>query len=197
MYRQPDLHKATRALRPSRRFARRFEPLDRVNGGLVAWPAGAGWYAYGAFFHEYLARRFEAQGWPILAFLDTHVPGKPEPPYPPHCEKGTGQEELVPELKWLEGEKGATLQRKDCINGFVGGIDKDGRNRVVDWVNKYKLEKEGHQPFEAPLEVKLNETVRVGYTLARTVQQPADAVDLGLEVRQLVQLCFFFTPIEA
>ena len=38
--------------------AGRFEPLDRVNGGLVAWPSGQGWYAYGAFFHEYLATRF-------------------------------------------------------------------------------------------------------------------------------------------
>jgi WD40-like Beta Propeller Repeat len=35
-----------------------FEPLDRVSGGLVDWPAGTGWYAYGAHFHAYLARRF-------------------------------------------------------------------------------------------------------------------------------------------
>ena len=35
-----------------------FEPLDRVSGGLVDWPSGSGWYAYGAYFHEYLARRF-------------------------------------------------------------------------------------------------------------------------------------------
>jgi hypothetical protein len=37
---------------------RRFEPLDRANGGLVAWPAGAAQYAYGAYFHQYLADRF-------------------------------------------------------------------------------------------------------------------------------------------
>ncbi|MCZ6524396.1 MAG: isochorismatase family protein, partial [Alphaproteobacteria bacterium] len=67
-----------------------------------------------------LARGFAARGRPILAFLDTHQPGKPEPPYPPHCEAGTGEEELVPKLKWLEGEARATLVRKDCINGFVG-----------------------------------------------------------------------------
>jgi hypothetical protein len=36
----------------------RAEPLDRVNGGLVAWPGGTGWYAYGALFHQYLADRF-------------------------------------------------------------------------------------------------------------------------------------------
>ena len=43
-----------------------------------------------------LARRFVERGWPVLAFLDTHEPGKPEPPYPPHCERGTGEENLVP-----------------------------------------------------------------------------------------------------
>src|SRR5581483_627706 len=36
------------------------EPIDRVNGGLTDWPAGNGPYAYGAGFHEYLARRFGA-----------------------------------------------------------------------------------------------------------------------------------------
>ena len=86
-----------------------------------------------------LARRFEGAGWPILAFLDTHEPGKPEPPYPPHCEAGTGQEELVPALKWLgDSAAHATLLRKDCINGFVGGI-QGNRNLVVDWVNDHRL----------------------------------------------------------
>jgi len=88
-----------------------------------------------------LARDFQARGWPILAFLDTHEPGKPEPPYPPHCEKGTGEEELVPALKWLEDEQAATLLRKDCINGFVGAIRDDGGNSVVDWVNGNGLER--------------------------------------------------------
>ena len=36
----------------------RFEPLDRANGGLVDWPSGAAQYAYGAYFHQYLADRF-------------------------------------------------------------------------------------------------------------------------------------------
>ena len=35
-----------------------FEPIDRVNGGLIAWPGGTAAYAYGAYFHEYLAERF-------------------------------------------------------------------------------------------------------------------------------------------
>lgn len=88
-----------------------------------------------------LARGFSGQGWPILAFLDTHVPGKPEPPYPPHCEAGTGEEDLVPELLWLGDDPNATLVRKDCINGFVGAIQPDGSNAVVDWVNAHKLQR--------------------------------------------------------
>jgi len=86
-----------------------------------------------------LARAFAAEGWPILATLDTHEPGKPEPPYPPHCERGTGEEELVPALEWLSEEPAATLLRKDCINTFVGAISGDRRNRVVDWVNENRL----------------------------------------------------------
>jgi len=86
-----------------------------------------------------LAKAFTASKRPILAFLDTHVPGKAEPPYPPHCEAGTGQENLVPQLEWLEKDANTTLVRKDCINGFVGSITPQGNNRVVDWVNEKKL----------------------------------------------------------
>ena len=46
-----------------------------------------------------LAHSFAERDLPIAAFLDSHVPGKPEPPYPPHCEIGTGQENLVPVLE--------------------------------------------------------------------------------------------------
>lgn len=88
-----------------------------------------------------LARRFVAGGLPVLAFLDTHVPGRAEPPYPPHCEAGTGHEELVAALRWLEGEPGATLMRKDCINGVVGGIeDMAGTNRVFEWIRGHGLQ---------------------------------------------------------
>lgn len=88
---------------------------------------------------NHLARRFSKHSWPILAFLDTHTPGKPEPPYPPHCEAGSGEEELVPELKWLEQDENATFIKKDCINGFIGAIGADGENAVVNWVNRHKL----------------------------------------------------------
>lgn len=88
-----------------------------------------------------LARTFTSEGRPVLAFLDTHHPGKPEPPYPPHCEEGSGQENLVPALTWMEAEKLVTLVRKDCINGFIGAIDvATGRNAVTDWIRTNRLE---------------------------------------------------------
>ncbi|MGD9537758.1 MAG: isochorismatase family protein [Alphaproteobacteria bacterium] len=86
-----------------------------------------------------LARAFVKAKRPILAFLDTHEPGKPEPPYPPHCEQGSGEEELVPELAWLAVEPTATLMRKDCINGFVGATTTE-ENRFVDWVRSHRLD---------------------------------------------------------
>ena len=36
----------------------RFDPIDRVNGGLVDWPGGNAPYLYGSFFHEYLAKKY-------------------------------------------------------------------------------------------------------------------------------------------
>jgi nicotinamidase-related amidase len=93
-----------------------------------------------------LARRFAEHRWPVLAFLDTHEPGKPEPPYPPHCERGTGEEDLVPELAWLADDPDVTLIRKDCINGFIGAIEPiyhgthgTSHNKVCDWVNAHRL----------------------------------------------------------
>lgn len=119
--------------------------VDEVNGfasvgaGNLAPPVHNEQVAVMVSETDRLARLFIGQNWPVLAFLDTHVPGKPEPPYPPHCEAGTGEEELVPELKWLETDKNTTLVRKDCINGFIGAFDKEGRNAVVDWVNANQL----------------------------------------------------------
>ena len=111
-----------------------------VGGGNLAPPVANAQVSGMVSETDRLARVFAGQGWPILAFLDTHEPGKAEPPYPPHCERGSGEEDLVPELKWLEQESSAMLVRKDCINGFVGAIEADGRNRLVDWVNEHGLE---------------------------------------------------------
>lgn len=112
-----------------------------VGGGALAPPAPDEQVARMVAETDRLARGFVADGQPVLAFLDTHQPGKPEPPYPPHCERGSGEEELVPALKWMETAPRVTLMRKDCINGFVGAIDRaSGRNVVVDWVNSSRLE---------------------------------------------------------
>ncbi|HEY0292378.1 MAG TPA: isochorismatase family protein, partial [Hansschlegelia sp.] len=81
-----------------------------------------------------LARDFLRDERPVLALLDTHEPGRPEPPYPPHCERGTGQETLVPALAFLENEPGAKLVEKDVIDGFVGSIRPDGSNVLVEWI---------------------------------------------------------------
>jgi Tol biopolymer transport system component len=39
----------------------RFEPMDRAAGGLDQWPSGNAPYAYGGYFHQYLADRFGAE----------------------------------------------------------------------------------------------------------------------------------------
>lgn len=120
--------------------------VDEVNGfatvgaGNLAPPAPNAQVSCMVAETTRLARAFDEAGRPILAFLDTHETDKPEPPYPPHCVKGTGEENLVPDLLWLEDAAAATLIRKDCINGFVGAIGPDGRNGVVEWVNAHDLQ---------------------------------------------------------
>ncbi|KAJ8771174.1 hypothetical protein K2173_025782 [Erythroxylum novogranatense] len=86
-----------------------------------------------------LARAFCENKWPVFAFLDSHHPDIPEHPYPPHCIIGTDEARLVPALEWLENEPNATLRRKDCIDGFVGCIEKDGSNVFVDWVKNNQI----------------------------------------------------------
>lgn len=120
--------------------------VDEVNGfatvgaGNLAPPAPNAQVTQMVAETDRLARGFDARDLPIVAFLDTHEPGKPEPPYPPHCEAGTGEEDLVPELSWLEGCANANLIRKNCINGFVGAIDSQtNANHIVNWVNKNQL----------------------------------------------------------
>lgn len=119
--------------------------VDEVNGfcsvghGNLAPPVENPQVSHMVAETDRLARAFAARNLPIMAFLDTHEPGKPEPPYPPHCERGTGEENLVPALEWLEDDAQATLLRKDCINGFIGAIREDGSNAVVDWVRENRI----------------------------------------------------------
>lgn len=120
--------------------------IDEVNGfatvgaGNLAPPAPNEQVTAMVAETDRLARAFAARGWPILATLDCHQPGKAEPPYPPHCERGTGEEELIPELKWLEDEASATLMEKDCINAYVGAMRADGSNVIADWVREVRPE---------------------------------------------------------
>jgi nicotinamidase-related amidase len=88
-----------------------------------------------------LSRIFINRDMPIAVFLDYHHPDRPEPPYPPHCIAGSGEEDLVPKLQWLANAPQATELRADCINDFVGSIDiASGRNQIVEWVSDHKLD---------------------------------------------------------
>ncbi len=75
-----------------------------------------------------------------LLLRDSHHPDIPEPPYPPHCVQGTGEDELDPDIQWLQGRPRTAVIRKDCINGFVGamrpveGQPGAWRNLLADWV---------------------------------------------------------------
>lgn len=88
-----------------------------------------------------LCRMFMNHHLPMAVFLDYHYPDRPEPPYPPHCIAGSGEEDLVPELQWLANAPRVTEFRTDCINDFVGSIDlATGRNQIVEWVNDHRLD---------------------------------------------------------
>ena len=45
----------------------RFEPQDRAAADSMAWPSGLAAYAYGAYFHQYLADRYGAERLAALA----------------------------------------------------------------------------------------------------------------------------------
>ena len=76
----------------------------------------------------------------VLCFLDTHHADIPEPPYPTHGVIGTGEELMDPLLTWLEAAPGVLIVKKDCINGFVGAIDREtGENALCEWVKRHGL----------------------------------------------------------
>jgi nicotinamidase-related amidase len=86
-----------------------------------------------------LARVFCDKKWPIMAFLDSHHPGKLEHPYPPHWITGTDESNLVPALQWLEREPNVTIRRKDCYDGYIGSMEEDGSNLFIDWVKTNQI----------------------------------------------------------
>ena len=69
--------------------------VDEVNGfatvgaGALAPQAPNAQVARMVAETDRLARDFADAGRPIAVFLDSHQSGKPEPPYPPHCEIGS------------------------------------------------------------------------------------------------------------
>ena len=92
-----------------------------------------------------LARRLTGLKQPVLYVGDEHPMGQKESNYPSHCEEGTGEELLVPELAWLYAEPLATIVDKMCNDAFVGAMRKVGdsntfTNEVIDWINNNKLE---------------------------------------------------------
>jgi nicotinamidase-related amidase len=87
-----------------------------------------------------LAKVFCDRNWPVFAFLDTHYPDKPEPPFPPHCIIGSGEENFVPALEWLENDPNVTIRRKDCIDGYLASFEKDGSNVFGDWIAKFQIQ---------------------------------------------------------
>ncbi|KAL4384275.1 hypothetical protein GQ457_15G012870 [Hibiscus cannabinus] len=87
-----------------------------------------------------LARLFCDKKLPVMAFLDSHHPDKPEHPYPSHCIAGTDESNLVPALRWIENETNVTIRRKDCYDGYLGSMEVDGSNVFVDWVKNNQIE---------------------------------------------------------
>jgi nicotinamidase-related amidase len=79
----------------------------------------------------------------IYVFRDHHGPTQLEPPYPPHCQEGSGEELLDPDLRWLEALPQVTVRAKDCINGMIGALDLVGegayRHHFVDWVKAHDV----------------------------------------------------------
>ena len=61
----------------------------------------------------------EAEGVPIVFLVDTHAPDDPEfAMFPPHCVEGSGEDEVVPELR--EFADRGTVVRKRTFSGFHG-----------------------------------------------------------------------------
>ncbi|GBG90875.1 hypothetical protein CBR_g51381 [Chara braunii] len=111
-----------------------------VNGGAMAPKAVDPKIAKMVQETVQLAQTFANKDWPILAFLSAYAADKPQAPYPPHCVVGSGEENLVPELRWLEKQKGATIVKKDCVNGYIGAAKPDGSNTFVKWTIVNRLD---------------------------------------------------------
>lgn len=112
----------------------------QVGGGALAPQAPNAQVSDMITLSDELARCFSASARPLMAFIDSHSPGVPEPPYPVHCEQGSGEDVLVDELAWLADDPHVTLIYKDCINGYIGAIHPHTQaNALNDWVVQHRL----------------------------------------------------------
>lgn len=82
---------------------------------------------------EHLAAA-EAEGVPIVFLVDTHAPDDPEfKMFPPHCIAGSGEDEVVPELRGF-ADRGVVV-RKSTFSGFRGTtLDADLQRLAPDVV---------------------------------------------------------------
>lgn len=42
-------------------------------------------------------------------------------------------------LKWLETDPNVTIKRKDCFDGFIGSMEKNGTNTFAEWVKTNEI----------------------------------------------------------
>lgn len=77
---------------------------------------------------------------PMLSVQDTHEEDQVEYQYPRHCVRGTGEENLVEMLAWLNDHPLAMKLRKNCINAVIGATRTGGLNLLYDWVNREGIE---------------------------------------------------------
>lgn len=112
----------------------------KVGAGNLAPPAPDSTIEFMLAHIGHASRAFVSRKKPVLVLMDQHPPGVLEPPYLPHCEKGTGEELIHESLAWLEQYEYLTRIPKDCINGFVGAILPNGMNLFEEWINRHLIE---------------------------------------------------------
>jgi nicotinamidase-related amidase len=143
---------------------------------------------------EAIAKACDKLGIQRLAFADSHTDASPEfSSYPPHCMKGTSEEELVEELKNLGGW---LLIPKNSTNGFLEPAFQEwlARNEAIDtFIVTGDCTDICIQQFAITLKTWFNRQNRKSRIIV-----PADAVDtfdLGLHSGDLMHVMALFNMI--
>lgn len=76
----------------------------------------------------------------VLQVCDRHDADNIERPWPPHCLRGSGEENPVRQLAWLASHPRCTRIYKDCVNAFIGGIRADGFHDIYRWLTGDRIE---------------------------------------------------------